>query len=55
MPQLNPNLWFSIMITSWLTLLLIIQPKMLSFISTNPPINKTPSSIKTNPWTWPWS
>nr|YP_009232552.1 ATP synthase F0 subunit 8 [Larus vegae]AMA34353.1 ATP synthase F0 subunit 8 [Larus vegae] len=55
MPQLNPNPWFFIMLMSWLTFSLIIQPKLLSFISTNPPSNKTPMTIKTTPWTWPWT
>nr|YP_009164643.1 ATP synthase F0 subunit 8 [Coracopsis vasa]AJG35614.1 ATP synthase F0 subunit 8 [Coracopsis vasa] len=55
MPQLNPSPWFSIMIMSWLTFSLIIQPKMLSFIATNLPINKTPTPTKNNLWAWPWS
>nr|QUA10514.1 ATP synthase F0 subunit 8 [Symposiachrus guttula]QUA10527.1 ATP synthase F0 subunit 8 [Symposiachrus guttula]QUA10540.1 ATP synthase F0 subunit 8 [Symposiachrus guttula]QUA10553.1 ATP synthase F0 subunit 8 [Symposiachrus guttula]QUA10566.1 ATP synthase F0 subunit 8 [Symposiachrus guttula] len=55
MPQLNPGPWFFIMLTSWLTYSMIIQPKLLSFISTNPPSNKTPSTTTTTPWTWPWT
>nr|YP_007624596.1 ATP synthase F0 subunit 8 [Calyptorhynchus lathami]AEA36009.1 ATP synthase F0 subunit 8 [Calyptorhynchus lathami] len=55
MPQLNPNPWLSIMITSWLTFILIIQPKVLSFTPTNLPTNKTLTTIKINPWIWPWS
>nr|YP_009338009.1 ATP synthase F0 subunit 8 [Amazona aestiva]AAP32387.1 ATP synthase 8 [Amazona ochrocephala nattereri]AAP32395.1 ATP synthase 8 [Amazona ochrocephala xantholaema]ABE41907.1 ATP synthase subunit 8 [Amazona aestiva aestiva]ABE41893.1 ATP synthase subunit 8 [Amazona ochrocephala xantholaema]ABE41909.1 ATP synthase subunit 8 [Amazona ochrocephala xantholaema] len=55
MPQLNPNPWFSIMIMSWLTFSLILQPKMLSFTSTNTPTNKTPTTTKNKPWIWPWS
>nr|QHI42505.1 ATP synthase F0 subunit 8 [Larus canus] len=55
MPQLNPNPWFFIMLTSWLTFSLIIQPKLLSFTPTNHPSNKTHSTIKTTPWTWPWT
>nr|YP_010000382.1 ATP synthase F0 subunit 8 [Sitta europaea]QOD96255.1 ATP synthase F0 subunit 8 [Sitta europaea] len=55
MPQLNPNPWFFIMITSWLTFTLIIQPKLLSFLSTNPPSSKTPKTTNTTPWTWPWT
>nr|AAP32416.1 ATP synthase 8 [Amazona amazonica] len=55
MPQLNPNPWFSIMIMSWLTFSLILQPKMLSFTPTNTPTNKTPTTMKNKPWTWPWS
>nr|ABS00695.1 ATPase subunit 8 [Aplonis grandis] len=55
MPQLNPGPWFFIMLTSWLTFSLIIQPKLLSFITMNPPSNKTPKTPKTTPWTWPWT
>nr|ABS00787.1 ATPase subunit 8 [Mimus longicaudatus]AEQ28256.1 ATPase subunit 8 [Mimus longicaudatus] len=55
MPQLNPNPWFFIMLTSWLTFSLIIQPKLLSFITANPPCSKAPETPKTTPWTWPWT
>nr|YP_009762673.1 ATP synthase F0 subunit 8 [Geopelia cuneata]QIQ59693.1 ATP synthase subunit 8 [Geopelia cuneata] len=55
MPQLNPNPWFLTMLLSWLTFSLIIQPKLLSFISTNYPSNKTPAATKTTPWSWPWT
>nr|YP_009944229.1 ATP synthase F0 subunit 8 [Cinclus mexicanus]QOD96086.1 ATP synthase F0 subunit 8 [Cinclus mexicanus] len=55
MPQLNPGPWFFIMITSWLTLSLIIQPKLVSFISANPPSNLKSETQKTIPWNWPWT
>nr|YP_010166170.1 ATP synthase F0 subunit 8 [Ardenna carneipes]QRV60143.1 ATP synthase F0 subunit 8 [Ardenna carneipes] len=55
MPQLNPNPWFLIMLMSWVTFSLIIQPKLLSFTSTNSPSKKTPMTTKTTPWTWPWT
>nr|YP_009584266.1 ATP synthase F0 subunit 8 [Rallus aquaticus]YP_010570495.1 ATP synthase F0 subunit 8 [Rallus indicus]QBL56294.1 ATP synthase F0 subunit 8 [Rallus aquaticus]UZG66008.1 ATP synthase F0 subunit 8 [Rallus indicus] len=55
MPQLNPQPWFYIMLLSWLALSLIIQPKLLSFLHTNPIHNKPPSSTKDQPWTWPWT
>nr|QXU60155.1 ATP synthase F0 subunit 8 [Lophura erythrophthalma] len=54
MPQLNPNPWFTIMILTWLTFSLLIQPKLLSFVSTNSPTNKT-ITTKPTPWTWPWT
>nr|AAN46513.1 ATP synthase F0 subunit 8 [Mitu salvini] len=54
MPQLNPNPWFTIFLMTWLTLSLLIQPKLLSFILTNPPSNKA-LTTKTTPWTWPWT
>nr|AAM52446.1 ATP synthase 8 [Thryothorus nigricapillus]AAM52448.1 ATP synthase 8 [Thryothorus nigricapillus]AAM52450.1 ATP synthase 8 [Thryothorus nigricapillus]AAM52456.1 ATP synthase 8 [Thryothorus nigricapillus]AAM52458.1 ATP synthase 8 [Thryothorus nigricapillus] len=55
MPQLNPNPWFFIMLISWFTFSLIIQPKLLKFITMNPPSNKTPTAPSTAPWTWPWT
>nr|QOD97960.1 ATP synthase F0 subunit 8 [Ceyx cyanopectus] len=55
MPQLNPNPWFYIMLLSWLTFSLIIQPKITTFTSTNDPISKAYTPAKTTPWTWPWT
>nr|YP_009111966.1 ATP synthase F0 subunit 8 [Botaurus stellaris]AHN95865.1 ATP synthase F0 subunit 8 [Botaurus stellaris] len=55
MPQLNPNPWFLIMLVSWMTFSLIIQPKLLSFTSTNPPHTTLKTTTKTTPWTWPWT
>nr|QNS38214.1 ATP synthase F0 subunit 8 [Eubucco bourcierii] len=55
MPQLNPNPWFFIMVISWLTFSLLIQPKLLSFTSTNSPSNKSTPIPNTSPWTWPWT
>nr|UFA46194.1 ATP synthase F0 subunit 8 [Horornis parens]UFA46207.1 ATP synthase F0 subunit 8 [Horornis parens] len=55
MPQLNPAPWFFIMLITWLTFSLLIQPKLLSFVSTNPPSNKTSTIPSTSPWTWPWT
>nr|YP_009107749.1 ATP synthase F0 subunit 8 [Leucosticte brandti]AIU44989.1 ATP synthase F0 subunit 8 [Leucosticte brandti] len=55
MPQLNPAPWFFIMIISWLTFSLIIQPKLLSFVTMNPPSSKPPTAPNTTPWTWPWT
>nr|QOD97553.1 ATP synthase F0 subunit 8 [Lophotis ruficrista] len=55
MPQLNPNPWFFIMLMTWLTLSLIIQPKLLHFIPSNPPSTLTSTTSKTTPWSWPWT
>nr|QXU60298.1 ATP synthase F0 subunit 8 [Pternistis ahantensis] len=54
MPQLNPNPWFVIMLMTWFTFSLLIQPKLLSFITMNNPTNKT-TTTKPTPWTWPWT
>nr|YP_254614.1 ATP synthase F0 subunit 8 [Thalassarche melanophris]AAO18352.1 ATP synthase subunit 8 [Thalassarche melanophris] len=55
MPQLNPSPWFLIMLTSWMTFSLIIQPKLSSFTPTNSPCNKASTTTKTAPWPWPWT
>nr|AAV49559.1 ATPase subunit 8 [Ptilonorhynchus violaceus] len=55
MPQLNPSPWLFIMLTSWMTYSMIIQPKIMSFISTNPPSNKMQTITNTTPWDWPWT
>ncbi|YP_009944822.1 ATP synthase F0 subunit 8 (mitochondrion) [Aphelocoma coerulescens] len=55
MPQLNPNPWFFILLISWLTYSMVIQPKLASFISMNPPSDKIQTTPTTTPWTWPWT
>nr|YP_009179479.1 ATP synthase F0 subunit 8 [Gallicrex cinerea]AJY78618.1 ATP synthase F0 subunit 8 [Gallicrex cinerea] len=55
MPQLNPHPWFYIMLMAWLTLTLIIQPKLLTFLPINPIQEKPTTSTKTHPWAWPWT
>nr|AAM70750.1 ATP synthase 8 [Pheucticus ludovicianus] len=55
MPQLNPNPWFFIMLISWVTYSMIIQPKILTFVSMNSPSNKPLATPKTTPWPWPWT
>nr|YP_009990900.1 ATP synthase F0 subunit 8 [Bucco capensis]QNN84266.1 ATP synthase F0 subunit 8 [Bucco capensis] len=55
MPQLNPNPWLFIMLTSWLTFTLIMQPKLLTFTLPNTSPNKTTQTTKTTPWPWPWT
>nr|YP_008757733.1 ATP synthase F0 subunit 8 [Arborophila ardens]AGG10932.1 ATPase subunit 8 [Arborophila ardens]AIH00095.1 ATP synthase F0 subunit 8 [Arborophila ardens]QLA48768.1 ATPase subunit 8 [Arborophila ardens] len=54
MPQLNPSPWFSIMLLTWFTFSLLIQPKLLSFTTTNTPLNMS-TPTKPTPWTWPWT
>nr|QTL82871.1 ATP synthase subunit 8 [Lepidosiren paradoxa] len=54
MPQLNPNPWFMILVISWLTLLLILFPKITSFTLFSNPEQKL-LYMKTKSWTWPWS
>nr|YP_010001058.1 ATP synthase F0 subunit 8 [Lepidothrix coronata]QOD96996.1 ATP synthase F0 subunit 8 [Lepidothrix coronata] len=55
MPQLNPAPWLFIMLTSWLTFSLILQPKLLLFAPTNSPSNKTLPTTKPYSWDWPWT
>nr|QXU60272.1 ATP synthase F0 subunit 8 [Philortyx fasciatus] len=54
MPQLNPNPWFTILLLTWFSFSLLIQPKLLHLTPTNPPSNKT-LPTKPTPWTWPWT
>nr|AAY41356.1 adenine triphosphatase subunit 8 [Megalapteryx benhami] len=55
MPQLNPHPWFFILLMVWFILLLLIQPKFLSFTYTNPPSNKTKMAPIPPAWAWPWT
>nr|YP_009331686.1 ATP synthase F0 subunit 8 [Butastur liventer]BAW15979.1 ATP synthase subunit 8 [Butastur liventer] len=55
MPQLNPAPWFLILVLSWLTFTLIIQPKLLPFISSNIPSSKPTMPTPTPSWNWPWT
>nr|YP_004769564.1 ATP synthase F0 subunit 8 [Spilornis cheela]ABG21125.1 ATP synthase F0 subunit 8 [Spilornis cheela hoya]AEK79947.1 ATP synthase F0 subunit 8 [Spilornis cheela] len=55
MPQLNPAPWLPIMLTSWLILTLILQPKLLPFTPTNTPSNKPIKTSNTSSWDWPWT
>nr|YP_009320250.1 ATP synthase F0 subunit 8 [Phalcoboenus australis]AJY78671.1 ATP synthase F0 subunit 8 [Phalcoboenus australis] len=54
MPQLNPNPWFFMMLTTWVVFSLMFQPKLLPHTPTNHPSNKTQAPSKTTPWSWPW-
>nr|YP_637105.1 ATP synthase F0 subunit 8 [Podiceps cristatus]QOD97433.1 ATP synthase F0 subunit 8 [Podiceps cristatus]BAE95758.1 ATP synthase F0 subunit 8 [Podiceps cristatus] len=55
MPQLNPGPWFLTMLMTWLTYLMIIQPKLLSFTPINSPSNMPNTTTKTTSWLWPWT
>nr|YP_010940168.1 ATP synthase F0 subunit 8 [Chrysemys dorsalis]WLN41536.1 ATP synthase F0 subunit 8 [Chrysemys dorsalis] len=55
MPQLNTDPWFMILSSSWLMYILILQPKISSYLPTNNPTNKNNKTMHTNPWTWPWT
>nr|YP_010591619.1 ATP synthase F0 subunit 8 [Batagur dhongoka]WAB51613.1 ATP synthase F0 subunit 8 [Batagur dhongoka] len=55
MPQLNLDPWLLILSFSWAAYILILQPKILSHLSTNNPTNKNNKTSVSNPWTWPWT
>nr|YP_010000538.1 ATP synthase F0 subunit 8 [Neodrepanis coruscans]QOD96437.1 ATP synthase F0 subunit 8 [Neodrepanis coruscans] len=55
MPQLNPSPWLYIMLTSWFAFSMILQPKILTFTTTNPPSTKTSTTTTPSPWNWPWT
>nr|YP_006883724.1 ATP synthase F0 subunit 8 [Cyclemys dentata]AFS64038.1 ATP synthase F0 subunit 8 [Cyclemys dentata] len=55
MPQLNLDPWFLILLTTWLVYILILQPKISSYLSMNSPNKKDNTTTNMNPWTWPWT
>nr|YP_010956566.1 ATP synthase F0 subunit 8 [Synodus poeyi]WMY89659.1 ATP synthase F0 subunit 8 [Synodus poeyi] len=55
MPQLNPAPWFSILVFSWLVFLVLIPPKIISHSFPQEPLARTTDTMKSHPWTWPWS
>nr|APG38548.1 ATP synthase subunit 8 [Kaloula walteri] len=54
MPQLIPDPWFFIFLSSWLILISLAPKKILKHHILNDP---TPTTTKTliHNWTWPWS
>nr|YP_010591606.1 ATP synthase F0 subunit 8 [Batagur kachuga]WAB51600.1 ATP synthase F0 subunit 8 [Batagur kachuga] len=55
MPQLNLDPWLLILSSSWFVYILILQPKISSYLSMNNPTSKNNKTSDTNPWTWPWT
>ncbi|YP_009944887.1 ATP synthase F0 subunit 8 (mitochondrion) [Chelonoidis abingdonii] len=54
MPQLNPDPWLLVLSSTWLTYIIILQPKISSYLPMNTP-NKNHKIANMNPWTWPWT
>nr|YP_001650805.1 ATP synthase F0 subunit 8 [Aeoliscus strigatus]BAF74929.1 ATPase subunit 8 [Aeoliscus strigatus]BBU25713.1 ATPase subunit 8 [Aeoliscus strigatus] len=54
MPQLNPSPWFAILVFTWLVFLIVIPPKILAHKFPNEPASQATTTIKTEPWNWPW-
>nr|YP_009045904.1 ATP synthase F0 subunit 8 [Gadopsis marmoratus]YP_009058376.1 ATP synthase F0 subunit 8 [Gadopsis bispinosus]WJQ22132.1 ATP synthase F0 subunit 8 [Gadopsis bispinosus]WJQ22158.1 ATP synthase F0 subunit 8 [Gadopsis marmoratus]WJQ22171.1 ATP synthase F0 subunit 8 [Gadopsis marmoratus]CDR98387.1 ATP synthase F0 subunit 8 [Gadopsis marmoratus]BAP40379.1 ATPase subunit 8 [Gadopsis bispinosus] len=54
MPQLNPTPWFTIMITSWAILLIIMPTKIMAHNFPNAITTQSTEKPKTEPWNWPW-
>nr|YP_001650779.1 ATP synthase F0 subunit 8 [Aulorhynchus flavidus]BAF74903.1 ATPase subunit 8 [Aulorhynchus flavidus] len=54
MPQLNPAPWFTLMIFSWLVLLIIIPPKVTAHVFPNTLTTQNALAHPKNTWTWPW-
>nr|YP_009517777.1 ATP synthase F0 subunit 8 [Pseudocalotes microlepis]AQU64358.1 ATP synthase F0 subunit 8 [Pseudocalotes microlepis]QGN67001.1 ATP synthase F0 subunit 8 [Pseudocalotes microlepis] len=52
MPQLNPTPWFTVMLITWLFLLIM----MTKVLNSNQTANPTTQNLKTakTPWTWTW-
>nr|WAB70168.1 ATP synthase F0 subunit 8 [Osteocephalus aff. taurinus DO-2022] len=53
MPQLDPMPWFSILIVSWLILILFSPIKVSKYQNLNDPNHKTYKGLN-KPWHWPW-
>nr|NP_739767.1 ATP synthase F0 subunit 8 [Caulophryne jordani]BAC23337.1 ATPase subunit 8 [Caulophryne jordani] len=54
MPQLNPAPWFTILLSTWLILLVVLTPKVLTHTFPYAPDPATASTSKTQPWPWQW-
>nr|WAB69973.1 ATP synthase F0 subunit 8 [Tepuihyla edelcae] len=52
MPQLDPTPWFSILIVSWL-ILIVFTPKVSKYLNLNDPNPQTYKGLN-KPWSWPW-
>nr|WAB69921.1 ATP synthase F0 subunit 8 [Osteocephalus yasuni] len=53
MPQLDPMPWFSILIITWLILILFSPIKVSKYQNLNDPNHKTYKGLN-KPWFWPW-
>nr|ADK87533.1 ATPase 8 [Dryophytes cinereus] len=54
MPQLDPSPWFSILLVSWLALIMFSPIKTHKYTNLNDPSHKTYKDSN-KPWLWPWS
>nr|YP_011007728.1 ATP synthase F0 subunit 8 [Gobiobotia jiangxiensis]WAW79916.1 ATP synthase F0 subunit 8 [Gobiobotia jiangxiensis] len=54
MPQLNPDLWFLILVFSWVIFLTIIPTKVLNHMTPNEPAPMGEEKHKAESWAWPW-
>nr|UMB51009.1 ATP synthase F0 subunit 8 [Pipa aspera] len=55
MPQLSPDPWFMVLLSSWLVLLILLPPKVTGHRSFNEPATQGTEKPKPLPWSWPWS
>nr|QOI74266.1 ATP synthase F0 subunit 8 [Melanosuchus niger]QYA18190.1 ATP synthase F0 subunit 8 [Melanosuchus niger] len=53
MPQLNPEPWLIVLLTTWTFFITILQPQTTSLTQTNNPSTHKPQTTKT--WPWPWT
>nr|AAP92020.1 ATPase 8 [Serranus psittacinus]AAP92022.1 ATPase 8 [Serranus psittacinus]AAP92024.1 ATPase 8 [Serranus psittacinus] len=54
MPQLNPSPWFIIMVFSWLVFLVVIPPKIMSYVFPNELNVNIAKTSDEDTWGWPW-
>nr|YP_009388928.1 ATP synthase F0 subunit 8 [Cyrtopodion scabrum]BAX77914.1 ATPase subunit8 [Cyrtopodion scabrum] len=53
MPQLNPEPWFMVLMSSWTIMLLMLMPLIIKASPLNPPARNT-STYNQSPWNWTW-
>nr|YP_009233350.1 ATP synthase F0 subunit 8 [Geotria australis]AMB27230.1 ATP synthase F0 subunit 8 [Geotria australis]WAB46082.1 ATP synthase F0 subunit 8 [Geotria australis] len=54
MPQLNPAPWFSMFTISWLVILLLLMPAIMSYQTQNMISTQQTTKLEQPLWTWPW-
>nr|QOJ45130.1 ATP synthase F0 subunit 8 [Allobates amissibilis] len=56
MPQLSPQPWFLILLSTWLVLLFFATMKTskFTFLSNAPDLTFNALNTLNTPWSWPW-
>nr|AFX69445.1 ATP synthase F0 subunit 8 [Pseudoxiphophorus jonesii] len=54
MPQLIPAFWFAYLSFSWWVYLMVVLPKVSTYIFPKDPTSQTEQKPQTMSWHWPW-